>query len=263
MAVSYEQVGTFVYRASMRYGLWAVVLAWTLVSILLSVLVTAALVSAIWGSVRLPELAMSAVITALVTPPISYFVARLQLQLNQASERLQKLVNVDPLTGVASRLYFTETVGSLISEKSKQNMPACVLMIDIDNFKSINDARGHAAGDAVLRSFSDAMRQSLRDGDLLARYGGEEFAILLPNTNAAAGRELAERLRFVTVSSQRLCEIAGRAVTISVGMVSLEEGADLDLMLAAADRALYRAKNQGRDQVCETVSIAQSIFLAS
>ncbi len=263
MTDSYQQVGTFIYRISIRYGVWAVVGAWTLASILLSMFVTSILLLAIWHSVGWLDLVMSALITALVTPPISYVVARMQLQLNIAQEKLRKMVREDALTGAATRMHFSEQVLGLVSQESAHNMPACVLMIDIDNFKSINDLRGHAAGDAVLRVFAATLRRCLRERDVLGRYGGEEFSILLPSTDAIAGREIAERLRLATLNSAELQDVAGRVVTISVGMVSLDEGAELDVMLAAADRALYRAKNLGRDQVCETVTMHRPNFATS
>ncbi len=203
---------------------------------------------------------MSALIAALVSPPIAYVSARLQLQLNMARHDLQKLVCEDALTGAATRTFFSESVQHLMGDNSRDNLPACMLMIDIDHFKDVNDTRGHAAGDEVLREFTSVLRTGLRPTDILGRYGGEEFAVLLPCTNATVGREVAERLRLNTFSNSKLAAMAGRSVTISVGMVSLEQSTDLDNMLAAADRALYRAKNQGRDQVCETVSVRRPEF---
>jgi diguanylate cyclase (GGDEF)-like protein len=123
-------------------------------------------------------------------------------------------------------------------------------MLDLDHFKSINDLYGHAAGDQVLKSFADTMRRQLRQTDLAGRLGGEEFAILLPQTELEAASIFADRLRqgFAALSQQ-----AGGSVfrvTASVGCAALSAADELvDVALARADQALYRAKENGRDRI--------------
>ena len=126
-----------------------------------------------------------------------------------------------------------------------------MLLADVDHFKKVNDTHGHLTGDAVLRTLAAEMRQQVRESDLVGRFGGEEFVILLAGTTAEEACQVAERVRrgagVVKVLTQD--EIVG--VTVSIGVASLgSHGADLFELLAAADMALYRAKNTGRDRVC-------------
>jgi diguanylate cyclase (GGDEF)-like protein len=123
-------------------------------------------------------------------------------------------------------------------------------MIDLDNFKQINDTYGHASGDVVLRHAADRMRIVLRDYDYLGRYGGEEFLMVVPSSGAAAVTEVAERCRravaeqMVTIGDRRI------AVTVSVGLASsTTAGYDEVALLQAADAALYQAKAEGRNRV--------------
>ncbi|HET8630237.1 MAG TPA: diguanylate cyclase [Thermomicrobiales bacterium] len=125
-------------------------------------------------------------------------------------------------------------------------------MLDIDHFKNYNDAFGHAAGDLALQMVAGALRRTLRRGDYAARYGGEEFVLILPDTTAPAGALIAERLRasVAALLDQPDSELPG-PVTVSVGVAAFpEHGADRDLLLQAADLAMYLAKHIGRNQVC-------------
>ena len=123
---------------------------------------------------------------------------------------------------------------------------------DIDHFKHVNDTFGHLAGDAVLAAVASALNALLRDGDLTGRFGGEEFCILLPGTDAAEARQITERLREkISTIVTPVAGGAGSQVTISIGVAALGSSRrDLDELLAAADHALYQAKEAGRNQVC-------------
>ena len=128
--------------------------------------------------------------------------------------------------------------------------PLSLLLMDIDNFKRINDLFGHETGDRMLKSVAGTLRASIREVDMLARLGGEEFGILLPNTAAVEAVKLAERLRLeVERESGKVVE-EGTGVTVSVGVTTFEEDMeDLDALLRMADVAMYQAKNQGRNRV--------------
>ena len=154
----------------------------------------------------------------------------------------------DPLTGVANRRSFLQTGERLISHARLNRQPAALLMFDLDRFKSINDRYGHQTGDAVLTAFCRLATSQLRPSDLFARIGGEEFASLLPDTGRQEAQFLAERLRSAfEATSHRVGEHALSA-TVSVGVaISDDASSDVDELLKAADRALYRAKTSGRN----------------
>ena len=157
----------------------------------------------------------------------------------------------DDLTGVGSRRRF-ELEGRLLLENAQRNhQPISVLMIDIDHFKTVNDTWGHPVGDVILRRIADNSAATLRSSDVLARYGGEEFVILLPNTSSAEAAVTAERIRS-TIAALENPEIE-RPVTVSVGLASTVPDGQLTLeeIVQRADRALYQAKDAGRDR-CET-----------
>ena len=121
-------------------------------------------------------------------------------------------------------------------------------MIDIDNFKCINDTQGHAAGDMVLRRFSELAGNSLRPKDVLARWGGEEFLLMLPATSPEAATQLVEQLRMLLFKHQSWSDNAPLRVTISAGIASHRPGESMVQTIARADTALYQAKSSGRNR---------------
>jgi diguanylate cyclase (GGDEF)-like protein len=123
-------------------------------------------------------------------------------------------------------------------------------MVDLDNFKTVNDTLGHAAGDQVLRRAAELLRSALRHDALLVRYGGEEFVAIVPVADLALACQVAERLRVVLAQAPWGELIPGlQAVTTSVGVTLLEVGEPMEQALSRADEALYRAKSGGRNQV--------------
>ena len=144
---------------------------------------------------------------------------------------------VDELTGVLNRRGFTERASAEIERARRFERPLTLAFIDLDDFKSINDADGHATGDAVLAHVGSMARASLRSIDLIGRIGGDEFALLLPDTSVDEGNATLDRLR------DRIGSIAGRQVTFSSGLVSFgHPPIDIDTALARADEVMYRAK---------------------
>jgi two-component system chemotaxis family response regulator WspR len=174
-----------------------------------------------------------------------------QKKLLVANLELQRLTNLDGLTGLANRRYFDEYLNAEWLRARRQQTPFSVLMIDVDNFKHYNDTFGHVAGDTVLRKVAAALQGTIqRPTDLAARFGGEEFALLLPFTPAEGAQLLAEQAR-LAVESLAIPSANGKVVTISVGGASLtpeRDGAALKL-IEAADQALYEAKHLGKNQV--------------
>lgn len=171
-------------------------------------------------------------------------------------EEAQRLACVDPLTGLANRRAFLDKMSTEISRSHRYDHPVSVLMLDVDHFKSVNDQHGHMAGDRVLAMVGNLLGQSLRSTDFAGRWGGEEFAVLLPHTDLAGARMVAERLRATLAS--RACPV-GRPgpdgasltlrVTASIGVAVLEPGETWGALVGRADQAMYAAKADGRNRV--------------
>jgi two-component system cell cycle response regulator len=165
-------------------------------------------------------------------------------------ERLRRAGMTDGLTGVHNRRYFDHRSLIEFSQAVRHRYPLACLFLDIDNFKAINDRHGHPVGDEVLRQVGGLIQRSLRTGDLAARYGGEEFVILLPRTDLAGAREVAERIRLMVQNAPFVTPDGGTlAATLSAGLAMLPPGAaSFTELLSAADRALYEAKHSGRNR---------------
>ena len=184
--------------------------------------------------------------------------ARTQIRKKRYSERLRDNVQLsielsitDPLTGLYNRRYMESHLGALLEQATTRNKPLTVLMLDIDYFKAINDTHGHDAGDDVLREFATRIKKSIRGIDLACRHGGEEFVIVMPETDLAVATMVAERLRRrIATEPFPIQEGTGSLeVTISVGISALGPNDDAANILKRADRALYRAKRDGRNRV--------------
>lgn len=157
---------------------------------------------------------------------------------------------LDPLTGIANRRAFLQDAGALAERHRASPKPVTVLLMDLDHFKSINDRFGHAIGDRVLDVFAKTTRKALREHDLFGRLGGEEFAAVLNGAGRKEGLAIAEGIRESFATIARQMEAHAIAATVSVG-VSYCEGPVMDVssLLAQADRALYYAKENGRNRV--------------
>jgi diguanylate cyclase (GGDEF)-like protein len=159
---------------------------------------------------------------------------------------------VDHLTGVGNRRSITEQLKRELNRARHERRPLALALADLDDFKRINDTHGHAAGDAVLCEAANAMRSQLRQYDFIGRYGGEEFLIVLPGCELPHARAIAERLRILVAATPVHHENLDLHVTVSVG-IAWTGGAGLDpeVLIGAADQALYRAKANGRNRVEE------------
>jgi diguanylate cyclase (GGDEF)-like protein len=155
---------------------------------------------------------------------------------------------MDPLTGMLNRRGFSEACARLIEREANAGRPATVLILDIDHFKSINDRFGHPAGDELLKLFATIVLSTLRISDLSGRIGGEEFAALLP-CPLEEGVLAAERVREAFEASGIVSELGPVDTTVSIGVAGGPAGTELEVLLAAADTALYQAKRSGRNKV--------------
>jgi diguanylate cyclase (GGDEF)-like protein len=199
----------------------------------------------IYGSVWLTVMSFEAL---LFTISIAFILLAMAKERTELRHRTAALV--DPLTGIANRRSFLQDASQLAKRHIGDPHPTAVLLIDLDHFKSINDRFGHALGDRVLETFSEAARNSIRSSDLLGRLGGEEFAAVLYDTSRDKAVAVAERIRESFAHAAQ--EVDGRPVgaTLSIGLAYCD-GAALDVaeLLAQSDQALYFAKEHGRNRV--------------
>ncbi len=168
-------------------------------------------------------------------------------ELAHANELNQTLARTDGLTQVANRRYFMERLHAAVALAQRYRQPLCLIMLDLDFFKRINDQFGHEGGDKVLIGFAQLLLAQIRPGDFPGRLGGEEFGLYLPNTALPAALTVAERLRYSTLTLEPLpyqCPLS-----VSIGVASLAADEDVTQFMRRADVCLYRAKSLGRNQV--------------
>jgi diguanylate cyclase (GGDEF)-like protein len=244
-----EPVGSFIYRSLIDRGLGAVVTAWTCVAVALAGLATAVVLRTLYGGFSWQDLSISALITCVVTIPLTYRTGGLMLKLNRSRSALHRLAQFDALTSIPNRGYFFAHAADLLRPGATVTLPLSALMIDVDHFKSINDDFGHSTGDAALAMVARILQCNLRPGDFLARYGGEEFAISLPGTDRDVAVGLAERLRQAVALNGDLQAMVRGAVTVSIGVTTTRAAVTADALMRVADQALYGAKAAGRNRV--------------
>lgn len=166
------------------------------------------------------------------------------------NNRLYEISVLDGLTNIFNRRYLEQRLLEEVAYSKRFGKPLSVILLDIDFFKRLNDTYGHQAGDYVLRKVSTSLSDALREYDVVARYGGEEFAIVLPTTPKLVGATIAERLRLAVCRQEFRFKEQQIACTISLGVAAFpEDGKVPDELVAAADQALYKAKESGRNQV--------------
>jgi diguanylate cyclase (GGDEF)-like protein/PAS domain S-box-containing protein len=172
-------------------------------------------------------------------------------ELKRLEEELRAQSVRDPLTGLFNRRYMEESMNRELHRAARKGDPLAIIMVDIDDFKQLNDARGHQAGDAVMRSLGNFLRTHIRPRDIACRYGGEEFALILPETTLEVGRVRAEQVREEVkgLDVQHGGQTLGH-ISVSLGVSAFpEHGRTMNAILQVADDALYRAKREGRDRV--------------
>jgi diguanylate cyclase (GGDEF)-like protein/PAS domain S-box-containing protein len=178
---------------------------------------------------------------------------QLKVQLKEIKllqEQLREQAIRDPLTGLFNRRYLQETLDREIARASREKQPVGLIIMDIDNFKRINDAYGHRAGDKMLNEFGDLLTTSIRAEDIPCRYGGEEFVIVMPGASLQTAFERAEQIRQKFDSLHVRYQQQDLHATISLGVAAYPtNGQNSEAVLIRADRALYRAKQSGRNRV--------------
>ena len=167
-------------------------------------------------------------------------------------QRMYKhFATIDALTGLHNRGWLDDMFEREIRRSERDGLVACLLMIDVDHFKKINDEFGHLAGDRVLVAVGESIRRPLRPNDLVARYGGEEFSVLLPETALQHAVAIAERLRtrISAIDPGKTDDQQLPPVSVSIGIAEFKSGDSLEDLIAAADAAMYAAKHAGRNCV--------------
>lgn len=179
------------------------------------------------------------------------------ITINRANtySKILQYATIDALTNLNNRRQFELRLWQEIATTKRQNNPLCAMMIDIDFFKKVNDTYGHASGDAVLRGVASIIKSTLRESDIPSRYGGEEFAVLLPYTHIEEAKIVGERLRKAVESTpieinDESTEVKSINVTISMGLAEFNKKETGEELFARADKALYDAKESGRNKVC-------------
>lgn len=193
-------------------------------------------------------------VIAMLAGDLSAMRSRLKVQkaeLQDALARIHKLATRDDLTGLVNRRHMEELAEMEQRRASRSGSSPCLCLVDIDNFKRINDHHGHAAGDEVLRLFGRHAAASMRETDVLARWGGEEFLVMLPDTRPDEARTGFERLRRLLARDEAWGDQAHMRVSFSAGLTTWRHGEALRDALARADHALYEAKASGRDRLVE------------
>jgi diguanylate cyclase (GGDEF)-like protein len=201
-------------------------------------------------------LCLSFALIALRTMLLGYYGSAMRMRLykmnaalGRAKHDAEKLAASDPLTGALSRRAILPLIERSLRRSIRTGLPACVAMIDLDWFKSINDRFGHLAGDQVLRRVVERIRECSRETDFIGRYGGEEFILLLQGADQRAGARLVERIRGAVATADWSDIGPNLEVSVSCGIASIRPADTLDDLLARADQALYEAKRGGRNQL--------------
>lgn len=173
---------------------------------------------------------------------------RLETMRHEA-EFLQSRIEIDALTQVLSRSSILDFLRNTLAHTQSASETACVVMVDIDHFKRVNDQFGHLIGDEVLRRVADRIKKSLRQNDAVGRYGGEEFLIVLGSIELQQAKEIAERIRLHVAADALRLTNAFVSVTISLGIAQVTAKDDINSAIERADRAMYVAKSSGRNRV--------------
>ena len=181
----------------------------------------------------------------------------LQDELKRSNELLKELSHTDPLTHLYNRRYLTKILNSELNRAKRHMECLSFIMLDIDNFKKVNDTYGHQNGDMVLSAIAEVLQTGRRSYDIAARYGGEEFVLVLPDASLAGGVTVAEHLREYVQAISFKPPMKNLTVTVSAGVATFPSAQvdDVDSLIRQADEALYRAKQNGRNRVVAMDSI--------
>lgn len=169
--------------------------------------------------------------------------------IRRAENKLVDTAMTDSLTGLSNRVHFNIRAATELARARRDSKPVCLLLVDIDHFKQINDHHGHEAGDTVLTQVAGKVRAGLREIDVLARWGGEEFLIMLPGSSLERSAGVAKRVCDAVAAHRFETGAAEISVTVSIGVAQLSSKEEMNAAVARADKALYASKEAGRNQV--------------
>ena len=173
-------------------------------------------------------------------------------ELEDSNRELKLLASTDPLTKLYNRRYFTKTSAHILDITKRNKTDLSIIMLDIDDFKHINDTYGHKVGDNVIVGISNILQESSRNSDIVCRFGGEEFIILTPETNIDGARVVAQKIRSDIEKNLMYINNVELKVTVSIGISQVINDKDynIEASIHRADEALYQAKETGKNRVC-------------
>jgi diguanylate cyclase (GGDEF)-like protein len=234
------------------------------IALILAILATAAYLAAGLAVNQAPETA--ALVQMLVNLTGLYLLAYIGASVGREQRRARdaaiRMSTVDALTGLYNRTFFFSALEREIARGDRSGRAFCLVMLDLDDLKSVNDRFGHVAGDQVLRTVADTIKGGVRKIDVAARYGGDEFVALLPETDPTGGWVLAEKIR-LTVAEQGMPGVEPTP-TVSVGVVSYPaDGRSADALLVSADRAMYASKRGGKNRVARATAEPMVVAIES
>lgn len=176
-------------------------------------------------------------------------VAGMNRRLERANQELERVARFDVLSGLMNRMSLFDALDVEIERSIRSGLPLCGIMVDIDHFKDVNDNYGHPCGDKVIRALGEVFRAELRKYDYAGRYGGEEFFVALPNSSLNQASMFGERVRRGLEELTVECEEGSTTITVSMGIAKFRKGESRDMWISRADRAMYVAKQKGRNRI--------------
>jgi len=204
-------------------------------------------------------LIISVIITLIITPTLGFFMVRLFLKVDKLEEEMRQIASYDLLTGLLSRREFLNQANFFHRVALREKLPYALVIVDLDNFKEINDQFGHLVGDQTLKKLGEAMQSTLRESDLACRWGGDEFVFFLPNTNIHHAEGFCTRIHKLIKESS---DFSGLSVNLcaSIGVSSFPDmiADNIEELLSAADTAMYMSKKAGGNQTRQFHSIKPS-----
>lgn len=224
-------------------------LIYSLIAVLISVTATSVIQLILGIDYYLRSILFAIIIPLCVAPAFAYRFFSLYFELEATKKQLEYLSRTDTLTEVNNRRHLLEQSGAALNTIREQQKDIALLMLDLDEFKKVNDTYGHAAGDQTLATFAQIAKKVIRNQDLFGRFGGEEFMLLLPDTDLDQAISIANRICHEVASTPIITKGANIRITVSIGIVCTNAGKySMDDLIYYADAALYQAKNLGRNR---------------
>ncbi|WP_415902412.1 GGDEF domain-containing protein [Neptuniibacter sp. QD29_5] len=242
-------------RIITKNGQIGVTFAVTAVSIVLSVIITFSILTlaGVSEEIYTVSLIISVVAPTLIAPLVTWNLVKLLIKVHDLEQQQRRLATYDGLTGALNRRAFFESVETIKQQIEKEQTDLTLAYMDLDDFKPINDLYGHVVGDKVLKSFVATLRDELRSTDIIARVGGEEFVIVLPNTDIDNAQTILDRIRNKVAEHPLAIEGHCIKLSVSIGLSQNQKNHKLivDQLIKEADKALYKAKEAGKNCIVQ------------